>query len=102
MEMLLTGRTIDAQTALAWGLINRVVPPDQLDRTIQEFTDIILDRSSVAIGLGKRIFYEQIDKTLVSAYDTDGDAMACNVMYEDAFEGMDAFINKRRPVWRGR
>jgi len=102
MEMLLTGQTIDAQTALAWGLLNRVVPADQLDREIEKFTDIILNRSSVAIGLGKRTFYEQIDKTLVNAYDTAGDAMACNVLYEDAFEGMDAFINKRRPIWRGR
>ena len=73
--MLLTGQTIDAQTALAWGLVNRVVAGDQLDREIKKFTDIILSRSSVAIGLGKRTFYEQIDKTLVGAYDTAGDAM---------------------------
>src|SRR5215831_16695225 len=77
MEMLLTGRMIDAQTALSWGLVNRVAPADQLDQTIREYTDIILHRSSVAIRIGKQTFYEQIDESLVTAYDTASEAMAC-------------------------
>ena len=100
--MLLTGRMIDAQTALSWGLVNRVAPADQLDQTIREYTDIILHRSSVAIRIGKQTFYEQIDESLVTAYDTASEAMACNILYEDAAEGMDAFIGKRQPIWRGR
>jgi enoyl-CoA hydratase/carnithine racemase len=102
MEMLLTGRMIDAQTALSWGLVNRVAPVDQIDQIIREYTDIILDRSSVAIGIGKQTFYQQIDESLGTAYDTASEAMACNILYEDAAEGMDAFIGKRQPFWRGR
>jgi enoyl-CoA hydratase/carnithine racemase len=102
MEMLLTGRMIDAQTALSWGLVNRVAPVDQIDQIIREYTDIILHRSSAAIRIGKQAFYQQIDESLGTAYDTASEAMACNVLYEDAAEGMDAFIGKRQPVWRGR
>jgi enoyl-CoA hydratase/carnithine racemase len=102
MEMLLTGRTIDAATALAWGLVNRVVPIDRLDDAVREFTSVILDRSPVAIRIGKQTFYNQIEQPFESAYDAAGEAMSCNIRYEDAHEGIDAFINKRRPVWRGR
>jgi enoyl-CoA hydratase/carnithine racemase len=102
MEMLLTGRMIDAQTALSWSLVNRVVPVDQIDPTIREYTDIILNRSSAAIRIGKQTFYQQIDESLGTAYDTASEAMACNILYEDAAEGMDAFIGKRQPIWRGR
>lgn len=101
MEMLLTGRTIDAATALSWGLINRVVPAEQLDAAIGEFTDTILARSSAAIRLGKQTFYAQVDQALEAAYDLASEAMACNLLYEDAAEGMDAFLNKRPPTWRG-
>lgn len=102
MEMLLTGRPIDAATALSWGLVNRVVPAEQLDAAIQEFTDIILARSPAAIQLGKQTFYAQVDGTLEAAYDLAGEAMACNLLYEDATEGMDAFLGKRVAVWHGR
>jgi enoyl-CoA hydratase/carnithine racemase len=102
MEMLLTGRMIDAQTALSWGLVNRVVSANQLDPTIQEYTDIILNRSTAAIRIGKQTFYQQIDQSLGTAYDTASEAMACNIMYADAAEGMGAFVDKRQPVWLGR
>ena len=102
MELLLTGRTIDATTALSWGLVNRVVPSDKLDSAIAEFTDTILARSSAVIGIGKQTFYDQIDRPLDAAYEVAGEAMACNILYEDATEGMDAFIYKRAPAWRGR
>ncbi len=102
MEMLLTGRAIDAATALAWGLVNEVVPADALDQAIRKYTDIILARSSATIGIGKRTFYEQIERPLESAYQIAGNAMACNIQYEDAAEGMDAFLEKRPPSWRGR
>ena len=102
MEMLLTGRMIDAPTALAWGLVNRVVPADRLDDAVREFTTVILERSSVAIRIGKQTFYQQIEHPFEPAYDAASEAMSCNILYEDAREGMDAFINKRPPVWRGR
>jgi enoyl-CoA hydratase/carnithine racemase len=102
MEMLLTGETIDAQTALAWGLVNRVVPAARLDAEIARFTDIILSRSSAAVHLGKQAFYGQVDRPLAAAYDSASEVMACNLLLEDAAEGMDAFLQKRPASWRGR
>ena len=102
MEMLITGEPIDAQTALAWGLVNRVVPADKLDAEVQRFSEIILSRSPATIAMGKQAFYRQIDRSLEAAYDLASESMACNVLLEDAAEGMDAFIGKRRASWRGR
>ena len=102
MEMLLTGEPIDAQTALSWGLVNRVVPASRLDIEIGRFTDIILSRSSAAVRLGKQAFYGQIDHPLEAAYDSASEVMACNLLLEDAAEGIDAFLEKRPARWRGR
>ena len=102
MEMLLTGRPIDAATALQWGLVNRVVPAASLDETVRQFTDVVASRSSAAIALGKRTFYDQIDQPLAAAYDTASESMACGATLEDAAEGIDAFFEKRQASWRGR
>lgn len=102
MEMLLTGEPIDAATALSWGLINRVVPEGRLDAEISRFTDIILARSAAAIRFGKQSFYDQVDRPLGAAYEIAGKTMACNLLLEDAAEGMDAFLQKRPARWRGR
>jgi enoyl-CoA hydratase/carnithine racemase len=102
MEMLLTGRPVDAATALAWGLVNRVVPAERLDEAVREFTDVILARSPVTIRIGKQAFYQQVDRALDAAYDVSSEAMACNLLSEDAAEGMDAFLAKRAANWRGR
>jgi enoyl-CoA hydratase/carnithine racemase len=102
MEMLLTGEPIDAATALSWGLVNRIVPESRLDAEIGRFTDVILSRSSAAIRFGKQSFYGQIDRPLGAAYDVASKAMACNMLLEDAAEGMDAFLQKRPAIWRGK
>jgi len=102
MEMLLTGEPIDAATALAWGLVNRVTAPADLDREVQRFAEIILGRSAAAIKLGKATFYQQLDRSLDDAYETASESMACNLSFEDAAEGMDAFLQKRKAEWRGR
>jgi enoyl-CoA hydratase/carnithine racemase len=102
MEMLLTGQMIDARTALAWGLVNRVVPADALDAEIRRFADLILARSPAVIGLGKQAFYRQIEQSLDGAYDIASESMACGLLLEDSAEGMDAFLGKRSAVWRGR
>jgi enoyl-CoA hydratase/carnithine racemase len=102
MQMLLTGMPIDAATALEWGLVNRVVPADRLDAEIRSFTDIILARSPAVIRLGKQAFYRQLDAPLEPAYELAGEAMVRNLLLEDAAEGMDAFLGKRPPDWRGR
>jgi len=99
MEMLLTGEMIDAATALAWGLVNRVVPAARLDAAIAEFTDVIKARSPAVVASGKRAFYNQVDRGLAGAYDVAGEAMACNLLLPDAAEGIDAFLGKRAPRW---
>jgi enoyl-CoA hydratase/carnithine racemase len=102
MEMLLTGEMIDAQTALSWGLVNRVVPSEALDEEIRHFTDIIIARSPATIQLGKQAFYRQIERPLEDAYDMTSETMARNLLLDDAAEGMDAFLGKRSAVWQGR
>jgi enoyl-CoA hydratase/carnithine racemase len=100
MEMLLTGDAIDAATALAWGLINRVVASEKLDDEVQRFVDRILARSGAAIALGKGTFYSQIESGLTGAYGVAGAAMTSNLQLDDAAEGIDAFLTKRPPHWR--
>ena len=102
MEMLLTGEPIDAATALSWGLVNRVVSESGLDGEIGRFVDIILSRSSAAIRFGKQSFYGQIDRPLGAAYEVASKAMACNMLLEDAAEGIDAFLQKRPAGWGGK
>ncbi|MDE2358312.1 MAG: enoyl-CoA hydratase [Betaproteobacteria bacterium] len=102
MEMLLTGEPIDAATALAWGLVNRVVAIDAIDAGVRQFTDLIVARSASIIAMGKRAFYAQIDASLGDAYAVAGETMCCNLDDPDADEGMDAFIAKRPPDWRTR
>jgi enoyl-CoA hydratase/carnithine racemase len=100
MEMLLTGEPIDAATALAWGLVNRVVPAAELDAAVARFAGIVVSRSREVVAMGKRAFYEQVDRGLAGAYEVTGEAMACNLLLPDAAEGIDAFLGKRTPNWR--
>lgn len=102
LEMLLTGDPIDAQTALSRGLVNRVVAPDQLDQEVQKLAQSILEKTPIAVAAGKRTFYRQIEAGLDDAYELATDAMVCNMMTEDAVEGIDAFTQKRKPRWKGK
>ena len=102
MELLLTGQPVDARTALAWGLVNRVVPAEALDAEIEALADLIVARSAAAVALGKRTFYAQVEGALEHAYDVAAEAMTSNMRYEDAAEGIDAFLGKRPAVWRDR
>ncbi len=95
MEMLLTGDFIDAQEALARGLVNRVVAPDRLDEEIEVLVAKILGKPRLAIALGKEQFYRQIGKGIAEAYEIAGTAMALNMMDGSALEGVQAFIDKR-------
>ncbi|MDG4555736.1 MAG: enoyl-CoA hydratase [Candidatus Competibacter sp.] len=102
LELLLTGEFIDAPTAQRQGLINRVTSPDQLDAEIGRLTDAICGKSPLAIRMGKELFYRQLGLPLEEAYARASEAMACNMNSEDAREGIDAFIAKRKPTWKGR
>ncbi|MDB5902921.1 MAG: Enoyl-CoA hydratase/isomerase [Betaproteobacteria bacterium] len=101
MEMLLTGEAIDAATALERGLVNRVVAAEDLDAAIDALAQSIIEKTPVAISAGKRVFYEQLEAPLEHAYAIATEAMVCNMQTHDAAEGIDAFVAKRKPVWKG-
>jgi enoyl-CoA hydratase/carnithine racemase len=101
LEMLLTGDFIDALEAKSRGLVNRVVPADALDAEIEQLAQSILAKSAVAVRMGKDMFYRQLEMGLAEAYDYAGEVMACNMMSADAGEGIDAFMQKRKPTYRG-
>ncbi len=99
LEMLLTGRAIDAATAADWGLINRAVPPEQLEAETRDLAAGIAEASAATVGVGKHAFYEQIELPQGEAYSQTRRVMCANAMGVDAQEGMTAFLEKRRPVW---
>lgn len=102
MELLLTGEFIDARTAEQFGLINYAVPAEQLDATVGRLVDAIVSKSSYAIASGKRMFYKQAEMSMEEAYAYAAEIMACDMGAEDASEGIDAFLQKRQPSWKGR
>lgn len=99
MEMLLTGGFIDAQEARARGLVNRVVPAEQLDAAVEELLAAILAKPREALALGKQLFYRQREVGIEAAYQMASQAMACNMVHPVAQEGVQAFIEKRKPQW---
>jgi enoyl-CoA hydratase/carnithine racemase len=101
MQMLLTGEPIGAQSALDWGLVNRVVPAEELEAAVMELVEAIARSSSYTVAVGKRAFYAQIDRSEHEAYEHCSVVMSDNAQAADAQEGMSAFLAKRPPVWRG-
>lgn len=101
LEMLLTGDFIDAMEAKSKGLVNRVVPADALDAEVERLVQSILAKSAIAVRIGKGMFYKQLEMGLTEAYDYASEVMACNMMSEDAREGIDAFMQKRKPEYKG-
>ena len=102
MEMLLMGELIDAETALSFGLLNKVVAPDDLDAAVMEYATSINGRSTMTMSMGKAAFYQQMDMELDDAYEFASDVMARNMQEHDAHEGIKAFLEKRPPEWKGR
>ena len=102
LEMLLTGRAIDAHTACEWGLANRVVPVARLRDETRELALHIAEASPLIVGLGKQAFYTQIDLDEERAYAYTKEVMSLNAVAEDAQEGIGAFLEKRAPCWQGR
>ncbi len=101
MEMLLFGEMQPAQRAEQIGLINKAVPEDELDSEVKRFAEKIARKSTYAIAIGKKAFYEQVENKLSDAYDYASDVMVRNMLAEDAEEGIGAFLGKREPKWSG-
>ncbi len=100
MEMLLTGEPVGAQEAYLFGLVNRVVPKDELEKAVMELASKVAAQPRKVIALGKRAFYEQMaERNLSSAYARAEKVMTENAIAEDALEGMEAFVQKRQPQW---
>ncbi len=98
-EMLMTGDFINAHKAQEWGMLNQVVAEDELEIAVEQLAKKIIAKPEVAVRTGKNLFYKQLEQPLENAYAMAGDAMACNMMSDEAMEGVSAFIDKRDPTW---
>src|SRR5271166_2946559 len=102
MEMLLTGELIDARRAREIGLVNRVVPGSELGAAVDKLAREIAGKSAFTVAIGKEAFYSQAELDLAAAYRYAAEIMTTNMLASDAEEGIDAFIEKRAPVWQDR
>jgi enoyl-CoA hydratase/carnithine racemase len=102
MEMLLTGEFLSAEEARAEGLVNKVVSADQLESATRDLAARISEASPLVVGVGKQAFYRQLALPTDQAYAYTKEVMSFNATFADAQEGMCAFLEKRKPEWRGR
>src|ERR1700687_3335251 len=100
MEMLLTGKFVDAATAEKWGLINRAVPLAQLDTEVMALVNELAQLSPYALRIGKEGFYRQVEEKQADAYRLMAEAISCNAVAPDGQEGIAAFVEKGTPVWK--
>ena len=101
MRMLLTGELADAAEAVRIGLVNEAVPEGDLDGAVRSLAARIASRSPASVAIGKPAFHRQAEMELGAAYDYAAGVMARNMAEADASEGIDAFLEKRAPVWAG-
>ena len=99
MEMLLTGDPIDANTALHWGLVTRIVPLGRLDEETAALAAHLASFSAETLAIGKRAVHENLDLPLEDAYRHASGVMCRNAATDDAQEGIAAFLAKREPEW---
>ena len=99
-EMLTTGQFIDATRAESLGLVNRVVPADQLEAQTLALAETVAAKLGAAVRIGKRAFYDQIEMPVAAAYDHAGSVMVENMLYRETEEGIAAFLDKRDPDWK--
>ncbi|MFO7601985.1 MAG: enoyl-CoA hydratase-related protein [Candidatus Desulfacyla sp.] len=100
MEMLLTGDMVSAEDAERWGLVNKVVPLDQLEEATMALANKLAEKSPLALQMGKQAFYGMSDMEFGKALEYSNEAFAALCMTEDATEGIQAFLEKRKPDWK--
>ena len=100
LEMLLTGDMIDAHVAKEWGLVNKVVPAEQLEEATMKFANKLAQKSPIALQMGKQAFYGMSDMEFGKAVEYSNEMFAALCVTEDAVEGVDAFLKKRKPIWK--
>lgn len=101
LELLMTGDQIDAATAVEWGLVNRAVPAAELDAASLDLLRRATRGSALSKGIGKQAYYAQIDLDQPKAYAYALEVMAATALTDDGQEGISAFVEKRRPVFKG-
>jgi len=102
MAMLLTGEFISAKEARAEGLVNKVVPAEELEAETRALAEKIAEASPLVVGVGKQAFYRQLEMPTDQAYAYTKEVMSFNATFADAQEGICAFLEKRKPEWKGR
>ena len=102
MEMLLTGEFVSAEEALQYGLVNRVVPAEELEAEARSLADRISEASPLVVGIGKQAYYRQLEMPTEQAYAYTREVMSFNATFQDAQEGVSAFLEKRKPEWKAR
>jgi len=100
LQMVLTGDMIDAEDAERWGLVNKVVPADQLEEETMALANKLAEKSPLALQMGKQSFYGMSDMEYGKALEYSNETFAALCVTEDAKEGVDAFLNKRKPIWK--
>jgi enoyl-CoA hydratase/carnithine racemase len=102
MEMLLTGDFISVEDALSAGLVNKVAPTEELESETRALAEKISEASPLVVGVGKSAFYRQLEMPVEQAYAYTKEVMSFNASFADAQEGICAFLEKRKPEWKGR
>jgi enoyl-CoA hydratase/carnithine racemase len=102
LELMLTGRRFDAQEGREWGFVNQVVPADKLDTAVDDLVAELLSKSPLILALGKRSFYRAEDMSFGDGVDYLAGMLTVALESEDTIEGVMAFLEKRKPEWKGR
>jgi enoyl-CoA hydratase/carnithine racemase len=98
-EMVMTGEFIDAPTALAWGLVNRVAAREALDDEVSALAAVLMSKPRRVLAAGKKFFYQQLEQNLVDAYASASELITRNMLAPEGQEGVGAFVDKRKPRW---